>query len=113
MVFPIQEKRKSVGYACTFSITEKVNFFSPCLTGEHSDQRQELAGNIPQSVPVENAGHNHVAENNSPHGLKLVAGNNDKPAKASLKEKLEAYKAQVAGVENTGTDKTKGKEAVI
>ena len=75
----------------------------------HSDQRQELAGNIPQSVPVENAGHNHVAENNSPHGLKLVAGNNDKPAKASLKEKLEAYKAQVAGVENTGTDKTKGK----
>ena len=79
----------------------------------HSDQRQELAGNIPQSVPVENAGHNHVAENNSPHGLKLVAGNNDKPAKASLKEKLEAYKAQVAGVGNIGTDKTKGKEAVI
>lgn len=105
MVFLIQKQRKSVGYACTFSITEKVNFFSPCLTGEHDDQRQEQA--------VENAGHNHAAENDSSHGLNLAAGNTDKPAKASLKEKLEAYKAQVAGMGNTGKDKTKGKEEVI
>lgn len=49
----------------------------------------------------------------SSHGLKLVAGTADKPEKASLKEKLAAYKAQVAGAENTGTDITKGKEAVI
>ena len=41
MVFLIQEQRKSVGYACTFSITEKVNFFSPCLTGEHDVQKPE------------------------------------------------------------------------
>ena len=81
------------------------NFFSPCLTGEHDDQRQEQA--------VENAGHNHAAENDSSHGLNLAAGNTDKPAKASLKEKLEAYKAQVAGMGNTGKDKTKGKEEVI
>ena len=72
-----------------------------------------MAGNIPQSVPVENAGHNHAAENNSPHGLKLVAGNAEKPVRTSLKEKLEVYKAQVAGAGNIGTDKTKGKEAVI
>ncbi len=68
---------------------------------------------MPQPVPMENAGQNHAAENGSPHGLKLVAGTADKPAKASLKEKLAAYKAQVAGVENAGADKTKGKEAVI
>ena len=72
---------------------------------EHDDQRQEKA--------VENSGHNHVAENGSLHELKLEAGKTDKPAKASLKEKLEAYKAQVADVGNTGTVKTKGKEEVI
>lgn len=110
MVFPIQEQRKSVGYACTFSITKKVNFFSPCLTGEHDDQKQE---DVPQPYPVENARHNPAAENGNPHELKLVAGTADKTAKASLKEKLAAYRAQVAGVENTKTDKTKGKEAVI
>lgn len=54
-----------------------------------------------------------VAGNSNPHELKQVAGTTEKPAKASLKEKLEAYKAQVAGMGNTGTDKTKGKEAVI
>lgn len=113
MVFSIQEQRKSVGYACTFSITEKVNFFSPCLTGEHGDQRKEQAEDMPQPVTIENAGHKHAAENNSPHGLKLVAGNAEKPVRISLKEKLEAYKAQVAGAGNIGTDKTKGKEAVI
>lgn len=59
---------------------------------------------------MENARHNPAAENSNPHGLKLVAGTADKPAKASLKEKLAAYKAQVAGVGNAGTDKTKGKE---
>ena len=79
----------------------------------HSDQRKEQAAAYSPPVPMENAGHNHAAENNSPHGLKLVAGTADKPAKASLKEKLAAYKAQVAGAENIGTDKTKGKEAVI
>ena len=45
--------------------------------------------------------------------LKLVDGNVDKAVKTSLKEKLEAYKAQVAGVGNAGIDKTKGKEAAI
>ncbi len=79
----------------------------------HSDQKQEQSVDVPQPYPVENARHNSAAENGSPHGLKLVAGTADKPAKASLKEKLAAYKAQVACMENTGTDKTKGKEAVI
>ena len=79
----------------------------------HSDQRKEQAAAYSPPVPMENAGHNHAAENNSSHGLEVVAGNADKPAKASLKEKLAAYKAQVAGMENAGADKTKGKEAVI
>ncbi len=78
----------------------------------HSDQRKEHE-DMQQPDLMENAGYNHAAENGSPHGLKLVAGNADKTAKASLKEKLEAYKAQVAGMGNAGTDKTKGKEAVI
>ena len=34
-------------------------------------------------------------------------------AKASLKEKLEAYKAQAAGMGNAGTDKIKGKEETV
>ena len=75
------------------------------MTGEHDDQRQEKA--------VENSGHNYAADNGSSHELKLEAGNTDKPAKASLKEKLEAYKAQVAGMGKTGMDKIKGKEEVI
>ena len=79
----------------------------------HSDQRKEQAEDMQQPVTIENAGHKHAAENNSPHGLKLVAGNAEKPVRTSLKEKLEAYKAQVAGAGNIGTDKTKGKEAVI
>lgn len=45
--------------------------------------------------------------------LKLVDGNVDKAVKTSLKEKLEAYKAQVAGVGSAGIDKTKGKDAAI
>jgi len=61
-------------------------------TLEHNDQRQKQA-----------------TENGSQHGLKLAAGNTDKTAKASLKEKLETYKEQVAGMGNAGTDKTKGK----
>lgn len=77
----------------------------------HDDQNQEE--DVPQPYPVENARHNPAAENGNPHELKLVAGTADKTAKASLKEKLAAYRAQVAGVENTKTDKTKGKEAVI
>ncbi len=72
---------------------------------ESDDQRQEQA--------KENAGHNHVVENSNPHELKWVAETTEKPAKTSLKEKLEAYKAQVAGMGNAGTNKAKGKEAVI
>ena len=72
---------------------------------ESDDQRQEQA--------TENAGHNHVAGNSNPHELKWVAETTEKPAKTSLKEKLEAYKTQVAGMGNAGTNKTKGKEAVI
>ncbi len=76
-------------------------------------EQPEPAADVPQIYPVENGRHNYAAENGNPHGLKLVAGNVDKPAKASLREKLETYKARVAGIESTGTDKTKGKEAVI
>ena len=64
----------------------------------HDDQKQEQAEDVLQPYPVENARHSPAAENGNPLGLKLVAGTADKPAKASLKEKLEAYKVRVAGV---------------
>ena len=72
---------------------------------KYDNQRQEHA--------TENAGRNHAAGNSNPHELKRVGETAEKPAKASLKEKLEIYKAQVEGMGNIGTDKTKGKEAVI
>ena len=67
-----------------------------------------------QEQTLDNARSNGAAENNIPKGLKLVAGNTDNPTKKTvLKEKLEIYNAQVAGIGNAGTGKTKGKEAVI
>lgn len=62
---------------------------------------------------MENAGHNHAAENDSSHGLNLAAGNTDKPAKASLKEKLEAFKRKAAGAEKPDMGKAKGKEEML
>ena len=86
----------------------------------YGDQRAEQpeAGilkydNQSQEQAAENAGRNHAAGNSNPHELKRVGETAEKPAKASLKEKLEIYKAQVEGMGNIGTDKTKGKEAVI
>ena len=124
MVFPIQEQRKSVGYACTFSITEKVNFFSPCLTGEHDVQKPgqteniseqpetgEKAADAPVPYLVENARHDYAVGNG---GLRVAAAMADKPVqRASLKEKLAAYKAQVSGAGRADTEKAKRKEETL
>ena len=60
--------------------------------------------------PVENAGHNYAVDNSSPQGLKLTAGMADKPVqRASLREKLEAFKAKAAGTEKQENRKEKGR----
>jgi len=64
--------------------------------------------------PIQIAGQSNTVGNGSLQGLKPAVGMADKPAqKASLKEKLEAYKTQVAGIGNAGKEKTKGKEEII
>ena len=64
--------------------------------------------------PVENAGHNYAVDNGSPQGLKLTAGMADKPVqRASLREKLEAFKAKAAGTEKQENRKEKGKEVTM
>jgi len=45
--------------------------------------------------------------------VKNAAADKLQTAKASLREKLDAYKAQVAGMGKTGTDKTKEKEEAV
>ena len=74
----------------------------------------ENAADAPIPYPVENARHNYAAENGNPQGLKLAAAMADKPVqRTSLKEKLEAFKAQVAGTDRGDNEKTKRKEEML
>jgi len=53
-------------------------------------------------------------DNGKPQGAKLAAAMADKPVqRASLKEKLAAYKAQVSGADRADTDKAKRKEETL
>jgi len=64
--------------------------------------------------PVQIAGGNGVVGNGSCQTPKPAVAMADKPAqKASLKEKLEAYRAQVAGTGKQGIEKAKGKEKML
>jgi len=77
-------------------------------------EMEEKAANIPISYPVENARHNYTVGNGNPQGFKLVASMADKPVRrTSLKEKLEAFKAQAAGVGKPEIGKAKGKEETL
>ena len=68
----------------------------------------ERAANTPIPYPVENARHDYTIGSG---GLKAAAAMADKPAqRASLKEKLAAYKAQVSGAD---TDKAKRKKETL
>ena len=94
------------------------------MTGEHDVQKpgqeetiserpetEEKAANIPIPYPVENARHGYTAGNG---GLRAAAVMADKPVqRASLKEKLAAYRAQVAGKEKPNAEKAKGKEETL
>ena len=77
-------------------------------------EMEEKAANIPIPYPVENARHNYTVENGNPQGVKLVASMADKPVqRASLKEKLEAFKVKAAGSERKENLKEKGKEVMM
>ena len=74
----------------------------------------EKAADGPVLYPVQIARQSDTVGNGSLQGLKPVAGMADKPAqKTSLKEKLEAYKAQVAGTGKQSIEKAKGKEEML
>ncbi len=74
----------------------------------------ESAVDVPIPYPVENAGHNYAVDNGKPQGAKLAAAMADKPVqRTSLREKLEAFKAKVAGVEKQENYKRKGKEEIL
>ena len=71
----------------------------------------ERAANAPIPYPVENARHDYTMGSG---GLRAAAAMADKPAqRASLKEKLAAYKAQVSGADRADTDKAKRKEETL
>ncbi len=71
----------------------------------------ENAADMQIPYPIENARHNYAVDNGNPQGLKLVAAMADKPVqKASLKEKLEAYKIKAAGGDTEKTMPQKAKD---
>ena len=68
------------------------------LGQEENPKTEESVADAPTPYPVENARHNYAVDNGNPQGLKLTAGMADKPVqRASLKEKLEAFKVKAAG----------------
>ncbi len=68
------------------------------LGQEEKLETRESVADAPTLYPVENARHNYAVDNGNPQGLKLTAGMADKPVqRASLKEKLEAFKVKAAG----------------
>ena len=81
---------------------------------EEKTETEESVADAPIPHPAENAGHNYAVDNGSPQGLKLTAGMADKPVqRASLKEKLEAFKVKAAGTEKQENRKEKGKEVTM
>ncbi len=68
------------------------------LGQEEKTETRESVADAPTPYPVENARHNYAVDNSNPQGLILTAGMADKPVqRASLKEKLEAFKVKAAG----------------
>ena len=71
----------------------------------------EKAANAPIPYPVENTRRDYTMGNG---GLRVAAAMADKPVqRASLKEKLEAFKVKAAGKEKQENHKEKGKEVMM
>ena len=82
---------------------------------EDISQKPETVGNIAKiPYPVESAGWVLMTGGGRPPGMKVAAAMCDKPAqKMSLKERLEAFKAQAAGADRADTEKAKRKEETL
>lgn len=81
---------------------------------EEKPETRESVADAPTPYPVENARYNYAVDNGNPQGLKLTAGMADKPVqRASLKEKLEAFKVRAAGAGKLEIGKAKGKEETL
>ena len=71
----------------------------------------EKAANAPIPYPAETTRRDHTMGNG---GLRVAAAMADKPVqRASLKEKLAAYKAQASGADRADTEKAKRKEETL
>lgn len=76
---------------------------------EGNPETKESVADTP--YPVENARHDDTMVNG---GLRTAAAMADKSVqRASLKEKLAAYRAQVPGKEKPNAEKLKGKEETL
>ena len=85
-------------------LEQEKNIFERLETGEK-------AANAPILYPVENARHDYTVGNG---GLRVTAAMADKPVqRASLKEKLEAFKVKVMGAERQENHKEKGKQEIL
>ena len=74
--------------------------------GEEENESRETSGHDVQKSGQE--------EKSGTNGLKPAAAMADKPVqRASLKEKLETYKAQAAGTGKPNIEKAKGKEEAL
>ncbi len=81
---------------------------------EEKKEARESVADTPIPYPVENARHNYTVDNGNPQGLKPVAAMADKPVqRASLKEKLEAFRVKAAGAEKQENRREKGKEVTM
>jgi len=83
-------------FAQEAELAEKLERLSVLNALLNMDEKGEKAVDGPVLYPVQIAGRSNTVGNGSLQGLKPAVGIADKPVqKASLKEKLEAYKAQV------------------
>ena len=81
---------------------------------ENIPEQPENAADAPTPYPGENAGWAPMAGGRSPQAMRAAAGMADKPApRASLREKLEAFKTQAAGTQKQAETKEKRKEVDI
>lgn len=74
---------------------------------------EENAADAPTPYPIENARQGYMAGGRA-QGMEVAAAMADKPVqRASLKEKLAAYKAQASGADRADIEKAKRKEETV
>lgn len=102
--FILYDLKKSVQFIVAYPNVQKPE-------QEEKTGIRESVADAPTPYPVENARHDYTVGNG---GLRVVAAMADKPVqRASLKEKLEAFKVRAAGAGKPEIGKAKGKEETL